>query len=176
MSSLHGDYEVHRSGTGVLTVGKEIGLDNSKIDDYGFEYGKKDIKVMLINPPVSFDSFYGEWDLSDVKSSSPPIGILSIASMIRKYGYEVKIVDAHAEGMNISNILYEIEDFEPDVVGLTAMTVMISASAKIAEAIKEHSPKIITILGGVHVTAEPVETLKRYPYVDFAVVGEDEKT
>ena len=174
MSSLHGDYEVHRSGTGVLTVGKEIGLDNSKIDDYGFEYGKKDIKVMLINPPVSFDSFYGEWDLSDVKSSSPPIGILSIASMIRKYGYEVKIVDAHAEGMNISNILYEIEDFEPDVVGLTAMTVMISASAKIAEAIKKHSPKIITILGGVHVTAEPVETLKRYPYVDFAVVGEGE--
>ena len=111
MSSLHGDHEIHRSGTGVLTVGKEIGLDTGRVDDYGFEYSKKDIKVMLINPPVSFDSFYGEWDLSDVKSSSPPIGILSIASMIRKYGYEVKIVDAHAEGMTISNILCEIEDF-----------------------------------------------------------------
>ena len=174
MSSLHGDHEVHRSGTGILTIGKEIGLDLSKMDNYGFEYGKKDIKVMLINPPVSFDSFYGEWDLSDVKSSSPPIGILSIAAMIRKYGYEVKIVDAHAEGMTISNILCEIEDFEPNVVGLTAMTVMISASAKIAEKVKKHSPRIITILGGVHVTAEPGETLKRYPQFDYSIIGEGE--
>src|SRR3990167_11519865 len=144
MSSLHGDKEIHRSGTGVLTIGKEIGYDTTKIDDYGFEYGKKDFRIMLINPPVSFDCFYGEWDLSDVKSSSPPIGILSLASMIRKYGYEVKIVDAHAEGMTISNILYEIEDFEPNVVGLTSMTVMISSAAEIAKKVKEHSPRIIT--------------------------------
>lgn len=174
MSSLYGDREIKRSGTGILTIGKEIGYDNSKVDDYGFEYGPKDIKVMLINPPVSFDVFYGEWDLSDVKSSSPPLGILSLASMIREYGYKVKVVDAHAEGYGISAILSEIEDFEPDVVGITAMTVMVSAAAEIAKAIKEHSPKITTILGGVHVTAEPIETLNRYPQFDFAVIGEGE--
>lgn len=174
MSSLYGDREIKRSGDGVLTIGKEIGYDMSHVDDYGFELGAKDLKVMLINPPVSFDVFYGEWDLSDVKSSSPPLGILSLASMIRKYGYPVKVLDAHADGLNITNILSEIEDFEPDVVGLTAMTVMISAAAEIAKAIKEHSPRITIILGGVHVTAEPTETLKRYPQFDFATVGEGE--
>lgn len=174
MSSIFADREVKRSGTGVLTIGKEIGYDEKHVDDYGFEYGPKDLKVMLINPPVSFDVFYGEWDMSDVKSSSPPLGILSLAAMIRKYGYEVKVVDAHAEGFGISAILAEIEDFKPDVVGITAMTVMISAAAEIAKAIKEHSPRITTILGGVHVTAEPIETLQRYPDFDYAVVGEGE--
>jgi len=174
MSSLYGDREIKRSGTGVLTIGKEIGYDLSHVDDYGFETGEKDLRVMLINPPVSFDVFYGEWDMSDVKSSSPPLGVLALASMIRKYGYEVKVVDAHAEGFGISEILSEIKDFNPDVVGVTAMTVMISAAAEIAKAIKDYDSSIITILGGVHVTAEPIETLKRYPSFDFAVVGEGE--
>src|SRR3990167_2574928 len=140
MSSLHGDKEIHRSGTGVLTIGKEIGYDTTKIDDYGFEYGKKDFRIMLINPPVSFDCFYGEWDLSDVKSSSPPIGILSLASMIRKYGYNVRILDAHAEGLTIEQIVKEVDQFRPHIVGLTAMTVMISASAQIAKSVKESFP------------------------------------
>src|SRR3990167_2106770 len=135
MSSLYGDREIKRSGTGVLTIGKEIGLDHTHVDDYGFEYGEKNFKVMLINPPVSFDCFYGEWDLSDVKSSSPPIGILSLAAMIRKFGYEVELLDAHAEGLTIEQIVKEVDSFQPQVVGLTAMTVMISASAQIAKAI-----------------------------------------
>ena len=174
MSSLYGDREIKRSGTGVLTIGKEIGFDENHVDDYGFEYGLKDLKVMLINPPVSFDVFYGEWDMSDVKSSSPPLGILSLASMIRKYGYEVRVYDAHAEGLGMTGVMAQIEDFEPDVVGITAMTVMISAAAEIAKAIKEYDKNIITILGGVHVTAEPIETLRRYPDFDYAVIGEGE--
>ena len=174
MSALNGDREIRRSGTGVLTIGKEIGYDTTRLDEYGFEIGAKEFRVILINPPVSFDCFYGEWDLSDVKSSSPPIGILSLASTIRKYGYDVKVLDAHAEGLTIDDIVKEVDSFQPHVIGLTAMTVMISASAKIAEAIKKHNPLITTIIGGVHVTAEPIETLKRYPQFDYAVVGEGE--
>ena len=37
MSSLYADREIHRSGTGVLTIGKEIGYDESKMADYGFD-------------------------------------------------------------------------------------------------------------------------------------------
>jgi len=174
MSAIYGDRELKRSGTGVLTIGKEIGYDNTPIDDYGFEYGPKNIKLMLINPPVSFDVLYGEWDMSDTKSSSPPIGILSLASIVRKYGYEVEILDAHAEGLNINMVIDRIKEFKPDVVGLTAMTIMITASAEIAKHIKSYNPKITTIIGGVHVTAEPIETLKRYPQFDYGVVGEGE--
>ena len=174
MSSLHGDKEIHRSGTGVLTIGKEIGIDNSKLFDYGFDKFPKDTRILLINPPVSFDVFYGEWDMSDVKSSSPPIGILSLASVLREYGYPIRVLDAHAENAAISDILKVVADFKPDVVGLTAMTVMIKASAEIALGIKREYPSIVTMIGGVHFTAEPIETLKRYPQFDYGVIGEGE--
>jgi len=174
MSSIYANNEIKRSGDGVLTIGREIGYDEGSVDDYGFTTNKKNIKVMLINPPVSFDIFYGEWDMSDVKSSSPPLGILSLAGMIRKYGYGVEVLDAHAENLTLDQIQDKIEEYEPDVVGLTAMTVMISAAASILKLTKEANPAIITILGGVHVTAEPVTTLQRYPFIDYAVIGEGE--
>ena len=174
MSSLNAGFDVKRSGTGVLTIGKEIGYDESHLDQYGFSMEKKNCRVMLINPPVSFDVFYGEWDLSDVKSSSPPLGILSLASLIRKYGYEVDVVDAHADGLNLDDLKKRVLTFKPHVVGTTAMTVMIEAAAEILKAVKEVSPEVLTIAGGVHITAEPTETLRRYPYIDFGVIGEGE--
>lgn len=174
MSSLYGDREIKRSGSGVLTIGKEIGYDDKHVDDYGFEYGPKDLKVMLVNPPVSFDLFYGEWDMSDVKSSSPPLGILALASMIQRYGYEVCVLDAHAENYSMEDIVQKVKEFEPDVVGITAMTVMISAAAEIAKSVKGYDRRIRTVLGGVHITAEPITTLERYPQFDFAVIGEGE--
>jgi len=44
------------------------------------------MKIMLINPSMSFKSLYGEWDMSSVKSSSPPLGLLSIASVLKEKG------------------------------------------------------------------------------------------
>ena len=170
MSSLHAGFELKRSGTGVLTIGKEIGYDESHLDQYGFDLGEKSCRVMLINPPVSFDVFYGEWDLTDVKSSSPPLGILSLAALIRKYGYQVDVVDAHADNMSLEQIKERVRQFHPHVVGTTAMTVMISAASEILRVVKEVNPEIITIAGGVHITAEPTETLRRYPQIDFGTV------
>ena len=174
MSSIYGDREIKRTGDGVLTIGKEIGFDTSQMSDYGFSKGKKSLRVMLINPPVSFDVFYGEWDMSDVKSSSPPLGILSLAGMIREYGYPVKVIDAHADGLTKPDIISLVKEFKPDVVGVTAMTVMITAAAEIFKAIKEYDNDITTVIGGVHVTAEPTRTLSQYPWIDYAVIGEGE--
>ena len=176
MSSLHGDKEVHRSGDGVLTLGKDIGIDMSRLQNLEFDKSPKSQKILFINPPVDFSVFYGDgaMDLSDTKSSSPPIGILHLASMAREYGYQVKILDAHAESSTIEQILKLVAEYKPDIVCLTAMTIMIDASAQIAKSVKEYFPEIITMIGGVHVTAEPIETLRRYPQFDFAVIGEGE--
>lgn len=174
MSSLYGDREIKRSGTGTLTIGREIGYEKIKLEDQEFEKSPKDLRVLFINPPVDFSVFYSDMDLSDTKSSSPPIGILHLASICREYGYPVKLIDAHAEGLNIPNIIKIIEDFKADVVCLTAMTIMIDAAAEIAKAVKEHDPKITTMIGGVHITAEPIKTLQEYPQFDYGVVGEGE--
>lgn len=157
-----------------LTIGREIGYEKINLEGLQFDKAPKDIRVLFINPPVDFSVFYSDMDLSDTKSSSPPIGILHLASICREYGYTVKLVDAHAEGLRIEQIVDIVRDFSADVVCLTAMTIMIDASAVIAQAIKEFDPRIVTMIGGVHVTAEPIRTLKEYPQFDFGVVGEGE--
>lgn len=174
MSSINGDREIKRSGTGTLTIGREIGYEKVNLEGLQFDKSPKDIRVLFINPPVDFSVFYSDMDLSDTKSSSPPIGILHLASICREYGYPVKLIDAHAEGLNIDGIVRVVEDFKADVVCLTAMTIMIDASAEIAKAIKLKHPDIVTMIGGVHLTAEPTKTLEEYPNFDFGVVGEGE--
>lgn len=176
LSSLHGDHEIHRSGTGVLTLGKEIGIDFSRLNNLDFDKSPKDIRLLFINPPVDFSVFYGDgaMDLSDTKSSSPPIGILHLASMAREYGYQVDLLDAHAESSSIKDILKRVAEFKPNFVCLTAMTIMIDAAAHIAKEVKSFFPEIQTIIGGVHVTAEPIETLRKYPHFDYAIIGEGE--
>lgn len=174
MSSLNAGYEIKRTGTGTLTIGKEIGYDTIKLDEYGFDSSPKDTRILFINPPVDFSVFYSDMDLSDTKSSSPPIGILHLASITRKYGYQIKMVDAHAEGLRIEGILDIVREYKPNVLCLTAMTIMIDASAMIAKAVKRVFPDIITMIGGVHLTAEPIRTLKEYPQFDYGVVGEGE--
>lgn len=172
MSSLYGDREIKRSGTGTLTIGREIGYEKVNLEGQNFDKAPKDIRVLFINPPVDFSVFYSDMDLSDTKSSSPPIGILHLASICREYGYPVRLIDAHAEGLRVEQIVEIAKDF--DVVCLTAMTIMIDASAEIAMAIKDVRPDIITMIGGVHVTAEPIKTLQEYPQFDYGVVGEGE--
>ena len=174
MSSLHAGFETKRSGTGILTIGKEIGYETTPLQDFQFDRSPKDFRVLFINPPVDFSVFYADMDLSDTKSSSPPIGILHLAAMARAYGYPVKVVDAHADGLSLPALLKLIADYQPKVVCLTAMTIMIDASAAIAKAIKAAFPEILTIVGGVHLTAEPTKTLERYPQFDCGVVGEGE--
>lgn len=174
MSSLYGNHEIRRTGTGTLTIGKEIGMDMRRVDEFGFDREPKNIRLLFINPPVDFSVFYSDMDLSDTKSSSPPIGILHLASMCRDYGYDVKVIDAHADGLNIDSILGIISDFQPNIVCLTAMTIMIDAAGQIAKSVKEANPEIITMIGGVHLTAEPERTLREYPQFDFGVVGEGE--
>lgn len=174
MSSLHAGFELKRSGTGVLTIGKEIGYDTLHLTEHDFDKSPKDFRILFINPPVDFSVFYADMDLSDTKSSSPPIGILHLASMARGYGYQVKLVDAHADSLSLQAILKIVADYDPQVLCLTAMTIMIDASAEIAKVVKEYFPQIITIIGGVHLTAEPTKTLEQYPQFDFGVVGEGE--
>lgn len=176
MSSLYGDREVKRSGTGTLTIGREIGYEKINLEGLSFDKSPKDTRILFINPPVEFKVFYPEdaMDLSDTKSSSPPIGILHLASIAREYGYPVKLIDAHAEELTVDKIIDIVKDFRADVVCLTAMTIMIDASAEIAKAIKNYNQMIVTMIGGVHVTAEPIKTLQEYPQFDFGVIGEGE--
>ncbi|MFA5142616.1 MAG: radical SAM protein [Candidatus Omnitrophota bacterium] len=64
----------------------------------------------------------------------------------------------------------------PDVVGISCYTINMTAVNIISERIKSEIGDIPVVLGGIHPTALPAETLEQVRAADFAVMGEGEVT
>lgn len=129
------------------------------------------MKILLVHP--YFKRKIGRSDsLSPVL---PPIGISYIAAVLRKEGFEVRILDLNAIEMDKGEMLNYIGDYSPELIGLTAVTITINKCFDIAKAIKEQNPKINIVIGGPHPTSLPEESIKN-KYIDFVVVGEGERT
>lgn len=131
-------------------------------------------KIVFVDPPITLKERYGKF--SGGGSTIPSYGLLLLAAVARQNGHGVGIVEAASLGLNFRQTLKEIFFFKPDYVGLTATTVSIFHAAKLAKMIKEKDQKIITIIGGPHVTAAPKETMSRFSSFDVAVLGEGEET
>jgi radical SAM superfamily enzyme YgiQ (UPF0313 family) len=130
-------------------------------------------RVLLVNPPLSATERYGSLAAGGVYM--PPLGLAILASQLRNAGYEPAILDAEALRLTIEDALAEIAKQAPDLVGFSAVTLSIENAANLAKRVKE-SLDCITLIGGVHVTVLPDDTLKRFSGFDFGIYGEGEET
>lgn len=130
--------------------------------------------IVLINPPLSLEERYGR--LSEAGSTLPSIGLLGLASVVRKAGHKVKIVEAASSNISYEESLQQILAFKPDIVGFTAVTSSIYKAANLSQMIKKNRPETKIIIGGPHITAVPEETMSRFPQFDVAAIGEGENT
>jgi len=79
-------------------------------------------------------------------------------------------------GMSFEAIEAQIRALKPDVVGISTIFTSIYRSAShIASLVKKINPKIITIMGGTHVTVSANEVVQEAA-VDYIVTGEGEQT
>lgn len=130
-------------------------------------------RVALVYPPVVMRDRYfriARWVVV------PPQGIAFLGAVLRREGYPVTLIDANAEKLGVDEVLGRLKAFQPDVVGLSATTLIMSNAAAIAEEVKKWNPGITTILGGPHASVAPEETLARYASFDYAAIGEAERT
>jgi radical SAM superfamily enzyme YgiQ (UPF0313 family) len=134
------------------------------------------MKILLINPPTSTEQLYGDWDLSAVDTLCPPLGLLYIAALIRKHNHTVDVVDVPALKWSVQNIVDFVLSSNPDVIGISAMTINIVNAMKIAQNLKDNNITSPIILGGPHITAVPAETLMTCASFDYGVIGEGEFT
>ena len=132
-------------------------------------------KMCLLNPPIG-NGCYNEWDFSTVDTSSPPMGLLYLAGAIRQKGYPVSLIDAEGLKLSLPEIIRKILDSSAEIVGISATTPAIHSAAEIASCIKRTKNGILTIIGGPHVTAAPLETMNAFPVFDAGVIGEGEET
>ncbi|MCM8790607.1 MAG: B12-binding domain-containing radical SAM protein [Candidatus Omnitrophica bacterium] len=118
-------------------------------------------RVFLLKPPTK------EF------SSSFPLNLAYLAAVLRKNGYEVKVLDASARYSIVapSEILGEIRDFKPLFVGVTLTYDFIKEKYYLINMIKRLGYPVVA--GGPHVNIVPMEVLGHG--VDIVSLGEGEE-
>jgi len=129
---------------------------------------RKSAKIALVNPPPPLEAF--------VHYQNPLIGLAYMAAVLEKNGYEVTVVDCPPLNMTYEGLKRKILRLEPDIVGITSVTVTFSSAIQAARVIKESYPQTLIVLGGPHVTVMDEQTLSEQPEVDIVVRGEGEQT
>ena len=108
-------------------------------------------------------------------SGDPPLGVAYLAAVLRQIGVEVEILDATFAKWPLRVLRDKLQAARYDVVGVTALTSMISEVGDIAALIEQVSPATKVVVGGPHATVLPDETL-RLPGVDAVAIGEGEES
>ncbi len=135
------------------------------------------MRILLVSPPQNnMISTNIPDSINSERGYAPPLGLLYIASYLKKYSkHKVKVLDTQPGNMNREEILSVIKKFSPDISGVQCLSHTLVDALNIFRIIKEYSPKIITIAGGPHVSAYPEETLVQFG-VDFVIQGEAERS
>ncbi len=128
--------------------------------------------------------------LEEMKRAGIPMGLLRLGTAAKKSGYDVKIIDAVFEdfdnekycfetcegdyllsyGLSWETLAEKIRSFQPHVVGITcSYTHQWGNARQAADLVKSIDEKIVTMMGGVHVTGLPQDALLGSP-TDYVVV------
>lgn len=147
------------------------------------DIGNRAKRILLVYPRTTFHK-------DDIRRCVPPLGIAYIAAVLLREGYEVRIVDALAEGygtvieegefvrcgLSDEEMKARIRNFCPDVVGVSCL---LSTQYKNALSVlllaKDVNGRIITLMGGSH-PAFSVEEVLGHKEVDFVFLGEGENS
>jgi len=104
--------------------------------------------------------------------ATAPLGILAVATPLKRAGFEVVIVDSTIEPDFKKRVQTEVRDAL--CLGISLVTgPMIRETVEISRAIKEWNPDFPIILGGWHPSLLPQQTLEA-SYVDYIVRGQGE--
>ncbi len=133
------------------------------------------MKILLISPPLHSSDRYGK-DLGKVGPTTEPLGLAYLAGALLKSNYQVDLVDCAAIHYGLEDIKKIILNNNYDVVGITILTPSYATVKKVIQLIKKLNKNIKIIVGGVHLTIRPIETLKETKEIDVGVIGEGEKT
>ncbi len=137
------------------------------------------MKILFLNP--AFDYYTNNFMRLE------PLSIGYLAAYLEERGYKIEILDAAAGnakqqgsrwhyGLDDAEVIEKIKNIKPDLVGINCFsTWRIESALCAAKLVKEISHKIITVLGGIHPTIFPLETVGN-ENVDYVIIGEGEES
>jgi anaerobic magnesium-protoporphyrin IX monomethyl ester cyclase len=105
---------------------------------------------------------------------APHIGIGYLTSFLMKFSYNVSIIDLQFE--SLSHLKTTLKLYQNVVVGLSFYSEDYNRIKFLLKFIKKINKNYITIVGGPHPTAQPIQILKELEDLDFVITGEGEYT
>ncbi len=130
------------------------------------------MKILFINPP--FTRFGG---LEGQGGKTAPLNLAYLAAYLRKYSQtkpKIRILDTEGLRMSLEEIDQAINEFKPDLIGITMPTPAYDSVKKITKRAKQLIPQVKIIVGGPHPSAFPKTLIKEIPEIDFSIIGEGE--
>lgn len=125
---------------------------------------------------------------SNIRRIGEPIGVLSIATYLEEKGFEAEVFDMTIEGYeNLKydgdfviygstqeDLIEKIEEFKPDFIGVSTMFSSKEELAfEVCRTIKNHDKNIITSVGGMPPSVDPVKYLKS-GVIDYVIMNDGE--
>ncbi|MGB2822098.1 MAG: radical SAM protein [Phycisphaerae bacterium] len=119
------------------------------------------MRILLIQPDYEIAGFGFR-----LAAMPEPLHLEILAASVPEH--EVRILDMRID----ANLLGMLEQFQPHLVGVTALTTEVYAGRDILLAVKNFSDEIFTVVGGHHCTLMPEDF--QIPQVDAIALGEGE--
>jgi anaerobic magnesium-protoporphyrin IX monomethyl ester cyclase len=128
-------------------------------------------KLLFVEPPRMFWFVMGEY-------LPPPSALLILAAYVERElpDLEIDIVDCQADRLDWEGLEKYIESTDPTMVLTSGFTTNAYSCARTCEIAKTVNKDIVTIVGGIHFSFTPEESLKGFPEIDYIVRGEGERT
>jgi radical SAM superfamily enzyme YgiQ (UPF0313 family) len=106
----------------------------------------------------------------------PPLGLGYLAAVLENARHEVRVFDLSLSPSSpLESDIRPVIDFDPQLIGITAMTSVYEAAQETATLLKAKLGRPI-VVGGPHATMFPERLLTESPVLDYVVRGEGEGT
>ena len=134
------------------------------------------IDVVFINPSVgsNYQSLSNKFT-----SIEPPTWSLLLAESMRKFGFNVYIIDCNAEKLNSKEVYERIKNLNPKLIcfvvygqNVNAGTTNMEGATNLSNYIKLQNKNFLISFLGSHVQALPKETLKNENSIDIIFTNE----
>ncbi|MBS3165677.1 radical SAM protein [Candidatus Woesearchaeota archaeon] len=148
--------------TGIPTESKETLKVEEESDISKLKYPTRFKKILFVVTDVS--ASYG-------KALNPHLGIAMLMAYLDKHGFETSVIDLQL-GYTIKDVLKRVEEFKPNLIGITMFSFDFVNTYDLINEIKTKT-KLPLILGGAHISTVKSEALQK-TQADFGITRDGE--